>query len=79
MKVLARSASQHGHLILQNRCSHSEFLRPILTVASVRTTGENGDMYITLLMKEYTDMKLEGKKVYGPFQPNIEFQQGFDS
>ena len=44
---LARSASQHGQIILQNGCSNSEYvLSPILTVASVCNNGKTGDIHL---------------------------------
>ena len=36
---------KHGHLILYNGCSHSEYVfSPILTVTKVWNTGETGDI-----------------------------------
>ena len=50
MKVLMPSASQHGHLILKNGCSHSEYVFETNTDCcfsmkySVWNTGETGDI-----------------------------------
>ena len=42
---IERSADQHGHLILWNGCSHSDFVFEANTHCFFRKTGVTGDIY----------------------------------